>query len=71
MERLCTPRKQAGFLKYKIANMVTDGPILRNARTAAFALVKKDSTLSQQEHNKIRSRLVNEYQDKLQNVNIS
>ena len=51
--------------------MVTDGPILRNARTAAFALVKKDSTLSQQEHNKIRSRLVNEYQDKLQNVNIS
>ena len=63
--------RQSGFLKYKIANMVTDGPILRNARTAAFALVKKDSTLSQQEHNKIRSRLVNEYQDKLQNVNIS
>ena len=63
--------RQSGFLKYKIANMVTDGPILRKARTAAFDLVKKDATLSHQEHHQIRSRLVNEYQDKLQNVNIS
>jgi ATP-dependent DNA helicase RecG len=63
--------RQSGFLKYKIANMVTDGPILRNAREAAFTLVKKDPSLSHQEHNLIRNRLVNEYQEKLQKVNIS
>ena len=63
--------RQSGFLKYKIADMVTDGPILRNAREAAFTLVKKDPSLSHQEHNLIRNRLVNEYQEKLQKVNIS
>ena len=63
--------RQSGFLKYKIANMVTDGPIIRNAREAAFTLVKKDPSLSHQEHNLIRNRLVNEYQEKLQKVNIS
>ena len=63
--------RQSGFLKYKIANMVTDGPILRSARKAAFSLVEKDATLSHQEHNLIRDRLVNEYQEKLQKINIS
>ena len=63
--------RQSGFLKYKIANMVTDGPILRNAREAAFSLVERDATLSHPEHNLIRDRLVNEYQEKLQKINIS
>jgi ATP-dependent DNA helicase RecG len=63
--------RQSGFFKYKIANMLTDGPILRSARKAAFCLVEKDATLSHQEHNLIRDRLVNEYQEKLQKINIS
>ena len=63
--------RQSGFLKYKIANMVTDGPILRSAREAAISLVKRDATLSHQEHNLIRNRLVEEYREKLQKINLS
>ena len=63
--------RQSGFLKYKIADMVTDGPILRKARQAAFKLVKEDPNLNQPEHQLIRERFINEYQDKLEQVNIS
>ena len=51
--------------------MVTDGPILRKARQAAFKLVKEDPNLNQPEHQLIRERFINEYQDKLEQVNIS
>ena len=63
--------RQSGFLKYKIADMVTDGPILRNARQAAFELVKADPNLNQPAHELIRTRFMAEYQDKLEQANIS
>ena len=49
--------RQSGFLKYKIANMITDGPILRKARQAAVELVKSDPNLNQPENELIRTRL--------------
>ena len=51
--------------------MVTDGPILRKARQAAFKLVKDDPNLNKPENQLIRERFINEYQDKLEQVNIS
>ncbi len=63
--------RQSGFLKYKIADMVTDGPILRKARKAAFELVKIDPNLNQSVHELIHTRFMSEYQDKLVQVNIS
>ncbi len=51
--------------------MVTDGPILRKARQAAFELVKIDQNLNQSEHDLIRTRFMAEYQDKLEQANIS
>ena len=63
--------RQSGFLKYKIADMVTDGPILRKARQAAFELVKADPNLNQPAHELIRTRFMAEYQDKLEQANIS
>jgi len=63
--------RQSGFLKYKIADMVTDGPILRKARKAAFELVKTDPNLNQSAHELIHTRFMSEYQDKLVQVNIS
>jgi hypothetical protein len=51
--------------------MVTDGPILRKARQAAFELVKADPNLNQPKHELIRMRFMAEYQDKLERVNIS
>ena len=63
--------RQSGFLKYKIANMLTDGPIIREAREAAFLVVKDDPSLSRTKHGLIRENFINEYQDKLEQVNIS
>ena len=63
--------RQSGFLKYKIADMVTDGPILRKARQAAFELVKVDPNLNQPAHEHIRTRFMADYQDKLEQANIS
>ena len=63
--------RQSGFLKYKIADMVTDGPILRKARQTAFKLVKDDPSLNQSAHELIRTRFMAEYQNKLEQANIS
>ena len=63
--------RQSGFLKYKIADMVTDGPILRSAREAAFNLVKNDPNLESSKHSLIRTQFIKDYQDKLHETNIS
>ena len=63
--------RQSGFLKYKIADMVTDGPILRKARQTAFELEKVDPNLNQPAHEHIRTRFMADYQDKLEQANIS
>ena len=63
--------KQSGFIKFKIADMINDGPILREARAAAFNIVKEDLNLEKSENLLIRKHFMNEYQDKLHETNIS
>lgn len=63
--------RQSGFFKFKIADMVLDGPILRLARKAAFRLIKKDPNLSEDRHSFIRKRFIRDYQGRLEHVNIS
>ena len=63
--------KQSGFIKYRIADMINDGPILREARKAAFGIVKEDLNLEKSENSLIRNYFINEYQDKLHETNIS
>ena len=63
--------RQSGFLKYKIANMVTDGPILRDARQAAFNLVGNDPNLENSDNDLVRAQFIKNYQDKLHETNIS
>ena len=62
--------RQSGFVKYKIADMVTDGPIIRAARKAAFKLVAEDPHLRKPEHEALRQRFINDYQQMLDLVNI-
>lgn len=62
--------RQHGYPKWKIADLVTDGQIIRDARKAAFDIVAKDPHLSQHEHAKIRTKFVTEYQQMLEMVNI-
>ena len=53
--------KQSGFVKFKIADLITDGPIIRDARMKAFEIIKNDANLSQQNHSFIKQKFDNEY----------
>lgn len=64
-------KRQHGYMKMKIGNILTDGPIIRNARQAAFSLITKDPHLQQKEHHKIREQFIKDYSDMLEFVNIS
>lgn len=63
--------RQSGFLKYKIADLVYDGPLIRQARQAAFDIVENDPHLRHPEHRWLRQRFIKDYQDKLKLVNIT
>ena len=63
--------KQSGFFKYKIANMITDGPIIRDARQAAFDLVENDPNLKDDKHRLIREIFLNDYAERLENITLS
>jgi len=62
--------RQHGFLKYKIADLVTDSTLIRDARQAAFELVARDPHLRKPEHDLLRQRFLKEYQHMLELVNI-
>ena len=53
--------KQSGFVKFKIADLITDGPIIRDARMKAFEIIKHDANLSQENHSFIKQKFDNEY----------
>lgn len=61
--------EQSGFFKYKIADMVTDGPIIRNARQAAQGITKSDPKL--ENHPLMKERLLRDYAQYLDTVTIS
>ncbi|MFQ6605044.1 MAG: ATP-dependent DNA helicase RecG [Fidelibacterota bacterium] len=63
--------RQSGFIKYKIADLVADGELIRQARQAAFDIVQEDPHLRSAEHEELRRRFLAEYQDKLKLVNIA
>ena len=63
--------RQSGFIQYRIANMVTDGSIIREARKAAFDLVKEDRDLRHDQHTGIRKQFLHDYKDRLDMVKIS
>jgi len=63
--------RQSGFFKYKIADLVMDGPIIKSARKAAFDLVAKDPHLRDRSFIELRRHFLKEYQHMLDFVNIS
>ena len=63
--------KQSGFFKYKIANMVTDGAIIRDARKVAFDLVEKDPNLKHEKNKGIRTTFLKEYAGRMDDVKLS
>tara|TARA_Y100000741_G_scaffold316919_1_gene263439 strand:- start:14 stop:649 length:636 start_codon:yes stop_codon:yes gene_type:complete len=59
--------QQSGFIKYKIADMISDGPIIWKARKLAYEIVDKDPRLKN--HTLIKQCVLNEYNDKIEKLN--
>ncbi len=53
--------KQSGFVKFKIADLITDGPIIRDARMNAFEIIKNDANLTQNNNINIKQKFDDEY----------
>ena len=63
--------KQSGFLKYRIADLVRDKAIIREARKAAFQIIEKDPHLRKPEHEGVRNKFIQEYRSLLQDIKIN
>lgn len=61
--------EQSGFFKHKIADMVTDGAIIRKAREVAQTIAKTDTKL--ENNSRIKERLLKDYAQYLDTVVIS
>ena len=53
--------RQSGFIKFRIADLTTDGPIIRNARMKAFDIIHNDANLEAPINSLIKERFDNEY----------
>ena len=58
--------QQSGFIKYKIADMISDGPIIRIARKLAHEIVDKDPGLKN--YPLIKKSVLAEYNDKIEKL---
>ncbi len=63
--------RQSGFIRFKIADLVNDGPIIRQARQAAFDTVNQDPHLRHPDHVRLRTHFLHHYQHYLDYVRIS
>ena len=63
-------QKQSGFFQYKIADIVKDGEIIREARELAFELVKLDPTLSKSFNKDIKEIFAKKYSHNLENLKL-
>ena len=61
--------KQSGFVKYKIADMVKDGPIIRTARILAKSIIESDPIL--ENHENVKARVIDDYKNNLHLVKLN
>ncbi len=54
-------QRQSGFIKFRIADLTTDGPIIRDARMKAFDIIDNDANLESSINVLIKERFDNEY----------
>ena len=62
--------KQSGFFQYKIADVVKDVKIIREARELAFGLVKSDPALNKKSNRHIKKIFRTKYSDYLENLKL-
>ena len=61
--------EQSGFFKYKLADMINDGALIRKARSGAQRIVDKDPKLKN--HELMKQRLLNDYSQYFDTINIT
>lgn len=57
--------KQSGFFNFKIADLLLDGKMIKEARTAAETMLNNDIDKLRNTHDKIYSELISAYKDRL------
>ena len=62
--------RQHGYMKFRLANLTEDGPIIRLARQAAFDLVRDDQNLNRGEHRALKQVFMHKYQPQLDFINL-
>ena len=62
--------KQSGFFQYKIADVVKDVKIIREARELAFGLVKSDPALNKKSNRHIKKIFRTKYSEYLENLKL-
>jgi len=63
--------RQSGFFQFKIADMVQDGPLLRQARSSAFNLIDNDQGLEHEVNKRLREWFITDYASYLGNIKLS
>jgi len=58
--------RQSGLPDFRIANLLRDGKILREAKTSAFSLVKDDPLLEKPEHRLLKRVLMKRWEGRLE-----
>ena len=64
-------KKQHGYMKLKIGNIIKDGSIIRIARNAAFSLIEKDPKLDKKENIPIKKQFLKYYKEMIEFIDIS
>ena len=63
--------RQSGFLQFKIADMVLDGSLLRQARSSAFDLIVQDGNLTDSSNKRLREWFISDYHHYLGTIKLS
>ena len=63
--------RQSGFFQFKIADMVQDGSLLRQARLSAFNLIDNDQSLELEVNKRLKEWFVTDYASYLGNIKLS
>ena len=63
--------RQSGFFQFKIADMVQDGSLLRQARLSAFDLIVQDQKLTNDSNKRLREWFISDYDQYLDTIKLS
>ena len=62
--------RQAGFIGFKLANLISDHKILKEARTAAFNVIYEDQNLEKEENALIKKNLLENWHGRMQYLEV-